>query len=92
MRMLTAVACTVVLAVGMTARAEEAVDGKIAEACIAKLAQIANRPAADIAASAVAPDGDGQVVTLDLNGAENAWLCHVDAGGNVVDVIYQGEG
>ena len=47
---------------------------------------------ADIAATGIAADGAGQVVTLALAGAENPWLCHVDAEGTVVDVIYQGEG
>lgn len=74
------------------ARASEASASDLANACIEKLAEIANRPVADIAATAIAPDGEGQVVTLDLDGAENPWLCHVDAGGTVVDVVYQGEG
>jgi hypothetical protein len=32
------------------------------------------------------------VVTLALDGAENPWICHVDAAGGVIDVTYQGEG
>lgn len=72
--------------------AAEASASDLANACIERLAEVANRPVADIAATGIAADGAGQVVTLALAGAENPWLCHVDAEGTVVDVIYQGEG
>lgn len=72
--------------------ADDAVPPAIEAACIAKLAEIANRAAAEIKATGIAPEGAGQVVTLDLDGAENPWLCHVDAAGGVIDVMYQGEG
>lgn len=74
------------------ARAAETSASDLANACIEKLAEVANRPVADIGATAIAPDGEGQVITLDLDGAENPWLCQVDADGKVVDVVYQGEG
>ena len=72
--------------------AEEAAASPSAEACIAKLAETANRPAADIKVVGTAPDGGGETITLDLDGAESVWICHVDAGGNVVDGMYDGEG
>lgn len=81
-----------VLTVAAGASAAETSASDLANACIEKLAEVANRPVADIVATAIAPDGTGQVVTLDLVGAENSWLCHVDAEGTVVDVVYQGEG
>jgi hypothetical protein len=81
-----------VLASTAGAWADEVSASDLANACIEKLAEIANRPVADIAATAIAANGNGQVVTLDLAGAENPWLCNVDADGTVVDVIYQGEG
>jgi len=87
-----AVTGVAVLSSSVGSRAEETSASDLANACIEKLAEIANRPVADIAATAIAPEGKGQVVTLDLDGAENPWLCHVDAEGTVVDVIYQGEG
>ncbi len=74
------------------AGAEETSASDLANACIVRLAEIANRPVADIAATAIAPDGEGYVVTLALDGAENPWLCHVGIDGAVIDVIYQGEG
>ena len=81
-----------VLAPPAGAWAEDVSASDLANACIEKLAEVANRPVADITATAIAPDGTGQVVTLDLAGAENPWLCHVDDEGTVVDVMYQGEG
>jgi hypothetical protein len=83
--------CLVAVAAG-GALAGEPSASDIEAACIAKLAETANRPASDIKVVGTAADGDGQLVTLDLDGAESAWLCHVDAAGSVIDVMYDGEG
>lgn len=80
------------LALPVAAPAEDGSASDLANACIGKLAEVANRPVADITATAIAPEGKGHVVTLDIAGAENPWLCHVDDEGTVVDVMYQGEG
>lgn len=89
---LAALAIAGMAAASGSAAAGDAAASAVETACIAKLAETANRPDGDIKIVGTAPDGGGQVITLDLDGAENAWLCHVDAAGNVVDVMYQGEG
>jgi len=93
MRAMRKMALTAVLAgmVGLCAHASAAAS-PAAEACIAKLAETANRPATDIKVVGTAPDGGGETITLDLDGAESVWICHVDVDGNVVDVMYDGEG
>jgi hypothetical protein len=89
---LAALAITALAAAGGSVAAGDAAGSAVEAACLAKLAETASRPKGDIRVVGTAPDGGGKVITLDLDGAENAWLCHVDAAGNIVDVMYQGEG
>lgn len=89
---LAALAITALTAAGGSVAAGDAAGSAVEAACVAKLAETASRPNGDIKVVGTAPDGAGQVITLDIDGAENAWLCHVDAAGSVVDVTHQGEG